>query len=300
MSLSVIVLTLNEEKHIGRCIASVQSFAKEVFVVDSYSSDRTAQIAEMVGAKLYRSAFVNHAAQFNWGLDNLPINTDWVMRLDADEYVTPELTCEIGATLDTLPDDVSGLYVTRRVHFMGRWIKHGGYYPTRLLRIWRAGRGRCERRWMDEHIYVTGGRTLTLRNDIVDDNLHGLTSWTDKHNKYATREAAEALNARYTFATYDVVASKYFGTKEQRKRWLKEHIYARLPLGLRAFLYFMLRYFVRGGFLDGYPGFVFHVLQGFWYRLLIDAKVFEIEQKMRAEGLDAKTILARDYGVRVE
>jgi len=153
---------------------------------------------------------------------------------------------------------------------------------------------------MDEHIQLAAGRTITLRNDIVDDNRHGLTSWIDKHNHYATREAAEVLSARHGFAKLGGVEPKCFGTQEQRKRWVKERLYARLPLGLRAILYFTLRYFVRGGFLDGYPGLVFHVLQGFWYRFLVDAKVFEIEQKMRTESLDAKTILARDYGVHID
>jgi len=262
MSLAILILTRNEEEHIERCIASVRSFAKEAFVVDSYSTDRTAKLAESAGAKVYRNSFVNHAAQLNWGLDNIPLATDWVMRLDADEYATPELADEIAASLDTLPDDVSGLYVTRRVYFMGKWIRHGGYYPTRLLRIWRRGRGRCEQRWMDEHIQLAAGRTITLRNDIVDDNRHGLTSWIDKHNHYATREAAEVLSARHGFAKLGGVEPKCFGTQEQRKRWVKERLYARLPLGLRAILYFTLRYFVRGGFLDGYPGLVFHVLQG--------------------------------------
>ena len=182
MSVSVIILTRDEERHIGRCLASVQAFANQVFVVDAHSSDQTAQIAESAGAKVYRNAFVNHATQLNWGLENIPISSAWIMRLDADEYVTKELANEITAILHTLPDDVFGLYVTRRVHFMGRWIRHGGYYPTRLLRIWRTGHGQAEQRWMDEHIHLNGGRTVTLKNDIVDDNLHGLTSWTNKHN----------------------------------------------------------------------------------------------------------------------
>ena len=299
-SVSVMILTLNEEKHIGRCIASVRAFAEDVFVVDSYSSDRTAQLAESIGAKVYRNTFVNHAAQINWGLDNLPVTTDWIMRLDADEYVTADLSNEIASSLGTFPEDVAGLYVPRRVYFMGRWIRHGGYYPTKLLRIWRTGRGRCEQRWMDEHIYLTGGRSATLRNDIVDDNHNDLTWWTSKHNSYATREAVELLNARYKFFKQSGISPEYGGSQAQRKRWLKERVYVHLPVGLRASLYFAIRYIFLGGFLDGYRGFVFHVLQGFWYRFLVDAKIFEIERKMKLEGLDVKTVLAKYYGIRVE
>ena len=295
--LSAIILTLNEERHIERCIDSLRPFAREIFVVDSGSTDRTVQIAQACGAQVARNPWLNYAAQFNWALEHLPLRTAWVMRMDADEYATPELAGEIDARLHTLPAETAGVYVARRVHFMGRWIRHGGYYPTYLLRLWRRGRGRCEERWMDEHIQLLDGSAEYFRGDIVDDNRNDLTWWISKHNAYATREAVDLLNVRYGFAHASAPRGAH---QDTRKRWVKERIYARLPAGLRAWCYFLYRYILRGGFLDGYQGAVFHVLQGFWYRFLVDAKIYEVERKMSLEGLDAKTVLARDYGIRFD
>jgi glycosyltransferase involved in cell wall biosynthesis len=297
--LSVIILTLDEAVHIERCIRSVQSCARNVFVVDSGSSDDTAARAARLGANVLHHAWVNHARQANWALDSADVSTRWVMRLDADEYLTPELAAEIGARLDALPEDVAGVYLKRRVHFLGQWIRHGGYYPTWLLRIWRNGAAHYEERWIDEHVKLRTGKTVALEFDLVDDNLKGLTWWTAKHNAYATREAIELLNLRYGFLSKDVIDSRLGGPQEQRRRWLKQALYARLPRGLRAFAYFMYRYFARLGFLDGVAGAHFHVLQGFWYRYLVDAKVFELERSMREQGLDAKTAIRKLWGLDV-
>ena len=300
LSISVLILSLNEEKHIARCISSVQSFASNVFVVDSYSSDRTVEIAESLGAKVFRNHWINYATQFNWGLDNLPIGTEWVMRMDADEYVLPALAERIRTVLPDAAADISGFYVSRRVHFMGQWIRRGGYYPVHLLRLWRRGIGRCEERWMDEHIYLIEGRTQHLGADVVDDNLNNLSWWTIKHNGYATREAVDMLNMRYAFANYVGIKSSDHRFQESRKRWLKERVYARLPLGIRPLLYFLFRYIFRLGFLDGYRGLIFHVLQGFWYRFLVDAKIYEMEQHMRIGRLKPKQMLKQHYGIEVE
>jgi len=279
MGLSVVVLTYYEELHIERCITSLQSFASDVFIVDSFSTDKTKQIAEELGAKVYQNKWLNnHSIQFNWGLKNCPIKTEWVMRVDADEYVMPELAIEIKNTLDKISDDVSGIYIKRRVYFMGKWIKHGGCYPIELLRIWRHGKGFCEDRWMDEHIKIIRGRTVKLNYDFIDHNLKSLTTWIDKHNYYATREAAELLNTVYDFNMNNDIVPVFFGSQAQRKRWLKVK-YSKLPLFIRPFLYFLYRYFIRLGILDGKQGLVWCFLQGFWYRFLVDAKIYEIYQK---------------------
>jgi glycosyltransferase involved in cell wall biosynthesis len=295
--LSVIILTRDEELHIDRCIKSVLPFASEVFVVDSFSSDRTVEIAESLGAIVYRNEWINYATQLNWSLDNLPINTEWVMRMDADEFVTEGLQKRITEELETMNGSVSGIFVRRRVYFMGRWIRHGGYYPTWLLRIWRNGKGYCEKRWMDEHIKITEGSTVSIEEDIVDDNRKGLHWWIEKHNGYATREAIDMLNLKYKFLQYDDIPASLSGTQEQRKRWLKENVYARAPLFVRPFVYFIYRYFLRLGFLDGREGLVFHFLQGFWYRFLVDARIYEIKKKARRENRDLKDIIKQEYGI---
>ncbi len=294
--ISVVILTFNEEYHIKRCIKSLQTFAKEIFIIDSYSTDKTVEIAESLGAKVYQNKWVNYAVQYQWGLDNCPIETEWVMRMDSDEYVLPELVNEINAKLNTLDDETSGVYIKRRVHFMDRWIKHGSYYPIWLLRIWRYEKGRIEERWMDEHIKLSSGRTVQFDNDLVDDNKNNLTWWTQKHNNYATREAVDILNIIYGFKKYDEVKPNIFGTQEQRKRWLKIR-YASLPLFLRPVLYFTWRYFFKLGFLDGKPGLVWHFLQGGWYRFLVDAKINEIYFRAGKDREKILEYLKNEYGI---
>ena len=287
-NLTILILTFNEEMHIERCIKSLQSFAKDIFIVDSYSTDKTVEIAESIGAKIYQNKWPgNHAIQFQWGLDNCPIETEWVMKIDADEYVLPELAVEINTKINELPEKVSGIYIKRRVFFMNRWIKHGSYYPTWLLRIWKYDKGKMEQRWMDEHIKLSSGEVIQFENDLIDDNKRNLTWWSEKHNNYATREAIDILNIIYEFKKYDEVEPNLMGTQEQRKRWLKIR-YAFMPLFLRPILYFTWRYFLKFGFLDGRAGLIWHFLQGFWYRFLVDAKINEIYLKA---GKDRGAIL---------
>ena len=295
--LSVLILTFNEEMHIERCIKSLQSFAKDIFIVDSYSTDKTVEIAKALNAKVYQNKWVNYAVQYQWGLDNCPIQTEWVMRMDADEYVLPELAEEIIDKIDAINENISGVYIKRRVHFMSRWIRHGSYYPIWLLRIWRYNQGRIEERWMDEHIKLSFGETIQFENDLIDDNKNNLTWWTQKHNNYATREAVDILNIIYGFKKYDEVEPKLLGTQEQRKRWFKLR-YAKLPLFFRPFIYFHIRYFFQFGFLDGNPGLIWHFLQGFWYRFLVDAKINEIYFRAKKNDKEAiLELLEKEYGI---
>lgn len=268
--LSVLILTHNEESNIGKCLQSMRALDPAVYIVDSGSTDATLEICRSFGAVVAQHAWKNYADQFNWGLDHFDIPTDWIMRMDADEQLTPELVQALREFLRRPPAEVSGVWVRRRVHFMGRWIRHGGYYPTWLLRVFRNGRGRCEQRWMDEHIVVDSGTTLRLAADIIDDNTKDLTFWTDKHNRYADREVLDIL-AR----DGGEESSAQPGGQAGARRWLKHHVYGRVPLFVRPLLYFIYRYFLRLGFLDGKEGLIFHFLQGFWYRFLVDAKLFE-------------------------
>lgn len=299
MNLSVIILTFNEENHIERCIKSIQLFAKEIFIIDSFSTDNTVVLAESLGAKVFQNTWKNnYATQLNWGLENCPIQTKWVMRLDADEYVTPALANEITQKLESLESNITGIYVKRQVYFMNKWIKHGGYYPTWLLRVWQHKKGYCEQRWMDEHIKVIEGNTVQFNHDIVDHNLHGLSSWTEKHNGYATREAVDILNNIYVFLKYDDIKPTFFGSQAQRKRWLKLK-YSQMPLFFRPFIYFLYRYFFQLGFLDGKQGLIWHFLQGFWYRFLVDAKIYEIYFKAGKDKELILELLKNEYGINL-
>lgn len=282
VAVTVIILTFNEERHIGRCLDSIASFAQRVVVVDSFSTDGTCEIASVRGAEILRNKFVNQAVQFQWALDQLVIDTPWLMRLDADEIIGSDLAAEIAARLPVLGSEVVGVNLRRKHIFMGRWIRHGGRYPLDLIRIWRLGHGHVENRWMDEHVVVWGGGTVTFKGDFSDANLNDLGFFTTKHSNYATREAIEILNERYGLFARDralVEAGKF--SQASVKRLIKEHAYAHLPFFSGPVLYFIYRYVFQLGFLDGREGLIYHVLQGFWYRFLVEAKVCEFDRELR-------------------
>jgi glycosyltransferase involved in cell wall biosynthesis len=285
--ISVIILTHNEEQHIERCLKSLHLFTNKIFIVDSGSTDSTVSIAESMGAKVVHNQWITYADQFNYGIQNTPFDTKWLMRMDADEYVTAELAQEIKEKVHTFSAEITGFHVKRRVMFMNQWIRWGGFYPTWLLRIWRKNSGICEELWMDEHIKLLSGKSQPLSHDIVDHNLNNLTWWIQKHNNYATREAIDLLDIKYNFADNERVTATLFGTQEQRKRYLKIK-YASLPLFTRPLLYFFFRFFFKLGFLDGLKGVIWHFLQAFWYRFLVDAKVYEVYHRV---GKDKKAII---------
>lgn len=296
--LTVLILAHDEALHIERAIESVAGTADRVVVIDSGSSDGSPDLARALGAELFHNPWVNYATQFNWALDRLPEGTNWILRLDADEIVTPALAAEIREKLPELTADIQGVYISRRMTFLGRPIRHGGLFPVRVLRLFRYGKGRCENRWMDEHIRVEG-ETVDFRGEIVDDNLNSLTWWTEKHNAYASREVVDLLNLEHGFIPHETVADLKGGKQAGVKRWVKEKVYARLPGGFRAFAYFFYRYVIRLGFLDGKEGTAFHVLQGFWYRYLVDMKLHEVKTYMRREDVDVVTAIRNVLGIDV-
>lgn len=298
MKIVAVILTYNEELHLARCIASLKGVVTDVVVADCYSTDATLEIASEYGARVIQHDWVNHATQFNWALTQLDADTDWVLRIDADEFLTQELAAEIQSRLPNTGAEVEGIYFDRRMTFQGKLIQHGGVFPVSVLRLFRYGRGECENRWMDEHIKVAGP-TVNFKGELIDDNLNSLTWWTDKHNKYASREAVDLLNLEYGFMPHDSVASLRGVKQASVKRWLKERIYARLPGGFRAFVYFFYRYFVRFGFLDGQAGTAFHFLQGLWYRYLVDAKVAEVKRYMAKQGVGVTDAIGQVLGVQI-
>jgi glycosyltransferase involved in cell wall biosynthesis len=282
-SLTVIILTYNEQKHIRRCIESINSVAKNIFVVDSNSTDQTIEICESLGAKVYQHSWKNYAEQFQWGLDNCPIDTDWVMRMDADEYIENDLMEELPSVLNDATANIKGFYIRRKYFFLGQWIKKGAVYPLNLLRIWRTGQGRIENRWMDEHIVLDAPAvTESLNGHIVDDNLNNTRWWTQKHNAYADREMIDILDKKYQlFKADDALKSDDDSSQAKVKRMVKEGLYNKIPIFVRPFLYFIYRYFIRLGFLDGVRGFAFHFFQGYWYRSLVDLRVYEAELRLK-------------------
>lgn len=298
-SLTAIILSYNESLHIARCVASVRRVAREVVVVDSGSSDDTAQIARSSCAHVLTHPFLNHASQFNWALDNARVDTDWVMRIDADEYLDDRLALEIRHRLANAPADLCGLLVTRMVVFQGKAIHFGGgVSPGRVLRVWRRGAARCESRWMDEHMVLLRGHAEAVDGAIHDHSLKSLTWWVEKHNHYASREAVDLLNQKYEFLADDA-APKGLDAYSKVKRIMKNEMYRRLPGGLRAWLYFLYRVVFRLGILDGPTGMKFHFLQALWYRALVDMKVSEVERCMRERSIDARAAIRNVLDIKV-
>lgn len=285
VDLTIIILTRNEEKNLEKCISSLGGVPKRVVVVDSYSTDNTVDLAKSLGVEVVQHSFENHAAQFNWALENVQIDTEWVMRLDADEELTCDLATEIDGRLDKLPDEVNGVVLRRRVYFMDKWLRHGGKYPELLLRIFRFGHGVSELRMMDEHLIVTDGKIVTFKYDFCDNNNKGIEWWIEKHNWYSDKEVFERqmrLNHANSEYSLDNTTAP---VQTKVKRFVKNNIYYSLPKFWRAHFYYIYRYYFRLGFLDGAEGKIYTFLQAYWYRFIVDAKLYECDKK----GVDIDT-----------
>jgi glycosyltransferase involved in cell wall biosynthesis len=287
LPITAIILAGNEELHIARCLSRIMPLVERVVVIDSFSSDRTVEIARAMGAEVLQHAFKHHADQFQWGLDNAKPATAWVLKLDSDEYLEEGAQQALRNCIAELPNEVTGLTFQLKVIFQDRWIRHGRYYSTILLRLWRTGVGQMEQRWMDEHIVLARGRTLKIDGgDLVDHNLNDIGWWTDKHNRYATRHMVQYINREYQlFAEDDRIHDT--AAPARNKRFLKNSVYGRAPIYLRAILFYLYRYIIRLGFLDGKQGLIFHFLHGCWMMMLIDAKIDEARKFIAAHGLDA-------------
>lgn len=274
---AVIILTRNEEENVPHALTSVAGWAAEVWVVDSHSTDRTVPLAQAQGARVVAHDFAGYPAQRNWALRSLPLGPEWVLFLDADEAVTPELRAELAAVLAAPPRGIAGFEVKRRFVFLGRWLRHGGYYPVWLLRVMRHRLARCEERGVDEHLLVDGP-TARLHGDLLHEDRRPLERWIERHTRYARLKADDLVRS-----TSGEMAARWGSTTQaERTRWWDERVYRRAPMGLRALGYFLYRYVVRGGFLDGREGFIYHSLQAFWYRLLTDAMIVDARRRRAA------------------
>jgi glycosyltransferase involved in cell wall biosynthesis len=256
--LSVIVLTYNEEKNIETCLGSLKDWAAEIIVVDSGSTDNTINLAKKFTENIYSHPFENYSAQRNWALQNIAIGNDWIMNIDADHEVS-----------QTLKDEVSAHFEM----FMGRWVKRGGHYPIYQGVIFKKGFGYCEDKLYDQH-FVIEGESILLKGDIIDTITDTLTNFTERHNKWATLEAIDAINLTAQQDGTNTIKPDKNGNPMEQRRYLRLRYYS-MPIFWRSISYFLYRYFFKLGFLDGKQGLIFHFLQGFWFRFLVDAKIFE-------------------------
>jgi glycosyltransferase involved in cell wall biosynthesis len=278
-----VVLTFNEESNLEACLHSIARLTTAILVVDSGSTDRTAEIARTYGAVFMEHPFESHAQQWKWALSQVPASAEWILALDADQKMTPALQDE----LDHLFRDgaeqlrgVNGLYIKRRQVFRGKWIRHGGYYPKYLLKLFRRQKLLLDAFDLVDHHFYVDGCTRKMRFDLIEENHKedDITFWIDKHNRYAARLAQEEHD-RKLHSVRPPLEPSLVGSPDQRTLWQKA-VWSHLPRYARPTLYFVYRYFIRLGFLDGKQGFIFHFLQGFWFRLLIDIKLDERGESM--------------------
>lgn len=289
MDIACIILTKNEEIHLARCIRSVREVCDDIWVIDSFSTDRTKEIALRNGVHFVEHEFINQAVQFNWAIDNLPIQNEWIWRVDADEIIEQKLVEIAKRELEKLPELVTGIYVNKKIVFMNRPLLHGGWYPAPQIKLIRRGHGRSEDKMMDEHLIVTDGTTIGWDGDQTDWNLKPLDWWWDKHKGYAKREAQMQVlefNRRNAQKCAEIikkgseeVKGKLLGTDAEWKRYMK-NLYSHCPRYLRAIVYFISRYIFMRGFLDGYAGWYWHTRQGLMYRWMVDREIGKLKKNI--------------------
>ncbi len=285
---SVLVLTHNEESNIAACLESV-GWAGEVFVVDSLSTDRTVEIAKGLGAKVYSHPFEGYARQRNWALDNMSFSHEWILMLDADERVPAALAQEIGQVISDPQNTHAGFWLKFRNYFTGRWLKYGGVYPTWVLRLFKRRAARFEDRPMNEHV-ILEGEAGHLKQPFDHQDRRSLSDWIAKHNHYADLQAEEYLRDQMGEFS-DSLPPRLFGSQAERKRWIRLRVWNRLPLLFRPFVFFFRNYFLKGGFLDGKAGLIYHVLWSFWFPFLIDAKILEKQRAWTKSGAEYHQVL---------
>jgi glycosyltransferase involved in cell wall biosynthesis len=295
--ITALILTLNEERHIARCIESLADQCERILVVDSGSQDQTVAIARRLGATVVFNPWINYAAQMNFAINFAAGSGGWLLRIDADEVLDTDSRETPKQAIARATPDTDGIVVLRRINFLGRRIRHGAIEPSFQLRMWREGRGHCELRWMDEHIQVVG-RVLKSRVVISDKNENSLTWWVAKHNSYASREVIDILSERRSRSHGERLGDGA-SAQARTRRFFKNQVYRRMPTVARATLYFVYRYVFRLGFLDGKEGFLFHALQGFWYRTLVDAKLLDIDQYAQAKNISIEAAVLERTGIDI-
>lgn len=266
--ITVVIPTRDEALHIGRCIRTAGPLGP-VVVIDSGSTDGTQRLAQECGARVIHHDWQGYAAQKNWALGNLPSSAEWVLFLDADEFLTDAGRAEIEAAILRAP--FAGFYLPRLFIFLGRPLRHAWWYPDHQLRLFRLGRGRFEDRTVHEHV-ILDGAAGTLRAPIMHENLKGLSAFIERHNRYSDLEAEQLCRP-----SGPTKPGAFTGSWAERRRALKERVWFRLPM--RPAIRFLWLFFIKRGFLDGRRGFVFCGLIAI-YDFFIDVKVWE--RRLRA------------------
>jgi len=277
---SFIILTYNEAIHLPRLLQSIEGLNAPVYILDSGSTDQTVAIAQASGAVLEQHIFENHPKQWHHALNTFAINTPWVICLDADQVVTPELRQKLQQFRDHDHADINGIYFSRKNFFKGRWIKHGGLYPFYLLKMFRRGVGYSDLNENMDHRFIVPGKTVIWKHEhLLEENLkeNNIRFWIEKHNRYSDLVAQEEVE-RMQQLRNQTIRPSFWGSPDERTAWLK-NLWWKMPRYSRPAIYFIYRYLFRFGFLDGRTGFIFHFLQAYWFRLIVDVKIDELLKK---------------------
>lgn len=270
-NVTAIILTKNEEINLPDCINSLQGFAKRIAVIDSESEDKTVEIASSMGADVYIHKFITHAKQFNWALENIGVDTRWVLRIDADERLTPELVKELEDISELHDeDDVNGVTMEAWLYFLGKKIRYGCPNKRKLM-LFKYGYGYIEERNVDEHTLLKSGKSIAAKNKFIHYDFKNLDHWINKLNWYATLEVKDYME--YKRKTTDNMVDSVIKKTRQKKY----EVYYKFPIFFRCWLLFIYNYIFKLGFLDGKAGFVYNYMYHKWYRTLIDAKIIEQE-----------------------
>lgn len=274
--ITAIILTKNEEINIGDCINSIKDTVKRIVVIDSFSTDRTIEIAKELGAEVYQHPFENYARQYMYGVEIANASTMWTLRIDADERLTDESASELKDLCDkNMETDVAGIVLRFKKNFLGKDLYHGGVYPWKKMNCYKTKLGAIEDRKMDEHIVLSSGSVVEMKTDCLHFDFKTIEYWINKHNWYSSRETVDY---------FENLEKKKDKSELDFKTWFKMNIYYRLPLGMRAHMYYLYRYYIKLGFLDGKEGKIYAFLQAYWYRYLVDIKIYEC-QKMETRYL---------------
>jgi len=274
--LSFIILTFNEELNIRRLLDSIAPLNAQTCVLDSGSQDKTLDICQEYGVNTKHHPFINHPRQWNAALTSFEISTPWVVCLDADQIISPELLMRLRQFKDEHYADLDGIYFNRKNYFKGKWIRYGGYYPKLLLKMFRYDAGYSDLTENMDHRFQVPGKTILWKEAyLIEENLkeNQISFWIDKHNRYSDLLADEDL-ARRGGQINSLVRPRLWGSPNEHNAWLKK-IWFQLPVYLRPFLYFSYRMIFQLGILDGKTGIIFHFLQAFWFRLIVDIKIEE-------------------------
>jgi len=276
--ISIVVLTYNESLNLDKCLNSVYDYVDEIVIVDSDSTDNTLEVASKFNSIIFSNKFETHNKQWLWALENIKLKNEWVMGLDADQAFTKELWDEISLLFNGNLENVDGIYINRKYIFRGQWIKHGGMFPKYLLKLFKKNKVLIDENELVDHHFYIKGNTINTKNYIVEENYkeNNLSFWMSKHRKYAELFANEIIYSK----SNKVITPDYKGNPDQQSLYLKS-LYSKFPLFVRPVLFFIYRYFIKFGILDGKQGLIFHTLHSLWFRFIIDKKIYNLKKNKR-------------------